>query len=106
MAKKNLIRLLKDNPGCVAIIDNDCWYLYKHHPSENPFEDGKEGETEAQEAKRWRDYDKWEKANELACSDDTFSPRLGDGGYGSGHCYGGDIMQALAVIVGIKLESV
>ena len=27
-------------------------------------------------------------------------------GYGSGHCYGGDILQALAEIVGVKIESV
>jgi hypothetical protein len=27
-------------------------------------------------------------------------------GYGSGNCYGGDILQALAKIVGVKIESV
>ena len=27
-------------------------------------------------------------------------------GYGSGCCYGGDILQALAEIVGVKIESV
>lgn len=27
-------------------------------------------------------------------------------GYGSGNCYGGDILQALAEIVGVKIESV
>lgn len=32
--------------------------------------------------------------------------KLGDGGYGSGNCYGGDILQALAKIVGVKVESV
>jgi hypothetical protein len=106
MAKKNLIKLLKDNPGCVAIIDNDCWYLYKAHPDQNPFDIDDADLSEKEQAKLWKDYEKWEKANELANSDDTFSPRLGDGGYGSGHCYGGDIMQAMAVILGIKLESV
>ena len=32
--------------------------------------------------------------------------RLGDGGYGSGNLYGGDLLQALAQIVGVKIESV
>jgi len=31
---------------------------------------------------------------------------LGYGGYGSGNCYGGDILQALAAIVGVRVESV
>lgn len=41
---------------------------------------------------------------ELANDGEVIS--LGDGGYGSGHCYGGDILQALAKIVGVKIESV
>ena len=72
--KKDLVQIIRDNPGCVAIIDNDCWWL-----------------TSAD-------------GEELA-NDRDIAP-LGDGGYGSGNCYGGDILQALAVIVGVKVESV
>lgn len=89
MSKKNLPEIIKANPGCVAIIDNDCWSLYKKHPDTAP-----------------DDYDKWLKANLLASDGDEFKPPLGDGGYGSGNCYGGDLLQALAVIVGMKVESV
>lgn len=89
MAKKtvDLVQVILDNPGCVAIIDNDYWRLYRVHP--DTLEDDNEIEAAV-----------------LASSEDTFKPHLGDGGYGSGNCYGGDILQALAVIVGIKIESV
>jgi len=90
MAKKNLVEIIKQNPGCVAIVDNDCWTLYKVHPESFDSDDD--------------DYDDWLLANELA--NDSDIQRLGDGGYGSGHCYGGDLLQALAAIVGIKVESV
>ena len=91
MAKKDLVQLIRDNPGCVAVIDNDCWYLYRESPGDCPHDDGKAS-------------DKWHDANEL-CSHRNIKP-LGDGGYGSGNCYGGDVMQALAQIVGMKIESV
>ena len=80
MGKKlDLVQIIRDNPGCVATIDNDCWWIdAKDKPEDGP---------------------------PLISSDDNFKP-LGDGGYGSGHCYGGDILQALAQIVGIKVESV
>lgn len=81
MGKKlDLVQIIRDNPECVAVIDNDCWWLYRdaaHRDSGDP---------------------------PLACDGDVKA--LGDGGYGSGHCYGGDILQALAQIVGIKVESV
>ncbi len=91
--KKDLIKIIRDNPGCVAIIDNDCWQLYREHPDKNPHDEG--------DSKTW---EKWDKANVLARDGEVKT--LGDGGYGSGNCYGGDILQALAVIVGVKLESV
>lgn len=87
--KKDLVQIIRDNPGCCAVIDNDCWYLYRQPPSEGPEGDG---------------YDEWADTNLLA-QDGEIKP-LGDGGYGSGNCYGGDILQALAVIVGVKIESV
>ncbi len=92
MAKqKDLVKIIKANPGCVAIIDNDCWFLHREHPEGGPDYDDPKREA-------------WEKANELASYEDV--KPLGDGGYGSGNCYGGDILQALAKIVGIKVESV
>lgn len=88
---KDLIEIIKENPGCVAIIDNDYWVLLT--PPNKP-----ENEMTEKELDDWR-------GSLLADSDDDLVP-LGDGGYGSGNCYGGDILQALAVIVGIKVESV
>lgn len=95
--KKDLVQIIKDNPGCIAVIDNDSWSIQKLSSSDNPFaQEEEEGYSEK--------ADKWEADNILARdSDDLVS--LGEG-YGSGCCYGGDILQALAVIVGIKIESV
>ncbi|WP_129448154.1 hypothetical protein [Methylibium sp. Pch-M] len=73
------MKIIRDNPGCVATIDNDCWWIHAKGADDD--------------------------AEPLASSDDDIK-RLGAGGYGSGHRYGGDILQALAVIVGIKVESV
>ena len=92
--KKNLVQIIKDNPGCVAIIDNDCWSLHKKHPHEKPH-DGDDC---------YDQWEKWDKENELASDGEVIE--LGDGGYGSGNCYGGDLLQALALIVGVKVESV
>ena len=88
--KKDLVEVIRSNPGCIATIDNDCWWLYPAPPK--PIEEMSEEE-----------YDAWQE-NTIAKHDDILP--LGDGGYGSGHCYGGDILQALAQIVGIKIESV
>lgn len=90
--KKDLVEIIKANPGCIAIVDNDTWSLYR----ESPYDGGPDEDSPNRE--------EWEKANELA-NDSDIKP-LGDGGYGSGNCYGGDLLQALALIVGIKVESV
>lgn len=90
MSNINLVETIKANPGCVALVDNDCWQLFKKHP------DTFDGEDD--------DYDDWIAENEIA-NDGSIEP-IGDDGYGSGHCYGGDLLQALAAIVGIKVESV
>jgi len=94
--KKDLVQIIRDNPGCVALVDNDCWTLHAKHPDENPYDDG----TDEGRVK----WEKWDKSNTLAC-DGEVKP-LGYGGYGSGNCYGGDILQALAAIVGVRVESV
>ncbi len=90
----NLPELIKNHPNAVATIDNDWWELNAEHPDNNPFDED-DG-----------NWDRWNEKNRLASSNDTFVPRLGDGGYGSGNCYGGDLLQALALIVGLKIESV
>lgn len=89
--KKDLAQIIRDNYGCHAVVDNDCWTLYKSDPS----------------AVDWEavDEDEWNELNMLASSDDAFKD-LPQDGYGAGNCYGGDILQALAQIVGVKVESV
>lgn len=96
--KKDLVQIIRDNPGCVAIVDNDCWMLYRKHPDENPHIDCDDEEDAAEE---------WAETN-LLCDDDGPFKKIGDGqgGYGSGNCYDDDILQALAVIVGIKVTSI
>ncbi len=89
--KKDMIKIIRDNPGCVAIVDNDCWSLHRQHPDENPHDDDS------------TEWEGWSNDNQLARDGEVDS--LGEG-YGSGNCYGGDILQALAVIVGVKVESV
>lgn len=85
---KDLVKIIKANPGCIAIVDNDCWSLHREDPSKA----GPDHDSPNREA--------WERANELA-HDGNIKP-LGDGS----NCYGGDLLQALAIIVGIKIESV
>lgn len=82
--KKDLVQIIRDNPGCVVIVDNDNWQLYKEHPDNEP-EDASENE-------------RWHEKNELA-RDTNIEPI--DGG---GCCHGQDVLAALAVIVGITVE--
>ncbi len=91
---KDLVQLIRDNPNAVAVIDNDNWNLYRESPENNPHSDDEFGDAS----------EKWYEENELA-NFSNIQP-LGDGGYGSGNCYGGDILQALARIVGLSVESV
>jgi hypothetical protein len=74
--QKDLVAVIRANPGCVAVIDNDCWALYT------------------------------DDSHTVELASDSTVAELGDGGYGSGNCYGGDLLQALAIIVGIKVTSV
>ena len=82
MSKKRLSEIIKENPNATAIIDNDCWVLV----SDKLDEDG-------------------ERIEIISSDSDNFIVN-DDGGYGSGNCYGGDILQALAEIVGLNIESV
>jgi hypothetical protein len=90
----DLVQIIKDNPGCVATIDNDCWILAKDTPYPDDFDNWSSAKQE-----------KWEEAQELASSNDSIKS-VGMESYQAGSCYGGDILLALAVIAGIKVESV
>ena len=89
--KKDLVQIIKDNPGCVGVIDNDCWWIKKAPPKP----------THKMTDEEYYAYDE----DAILVRDGEIKP-LGDGGYGSGCVYGGDILQALAHIVGMKIESV
>ena len=91
MSKKDLVQLILDNPGARFIVDNDCWWMELPYPAD--FDSWSETRQD-----EWRDEAQLAKDGEVK--------RLGDGGYGSGNFYGGDILQALAVIVGVSIESV
>ena len=72
---KDLVQLIRDNPGATFTVDNDCWWM-----------------TAA--------------GGGMPIADSADVASLGDDRYGSGHKYGGDILQALAVVCGVKIESV
>ena len=78
--KIDLIALIRDKKVTHFVIDNDCWSGYASKAA-------------------------WENSEEPIIEDCEVSP-LGDGGYGSGASYGGDVLQALAAVVGVTVESV
>jgi hypothetical protein len=87
--KKDLVQVIRDNPGCIAIIDSSDWALYRQHPHNNPHDADSVSAMD------------WDEKNLLADSNNT-EPMDGLGG-----CrWGGDVFQALADIVGIEVENV
>lgn len=90
--RKDLVQIIKDNPGCVAIIDNSFWTLRKKEP-----EDFNAWDELTQE--------QWLDTAELVNSEEKFQYLQGEL-YQFGNCYGGDIILALAEIVGIEVNSV
>ena len=91
MVKKDLVQIIRDNPGGVFTVDNDTWRYEPALPKPDKEMTGADWDA------RWKEHPLAECGKVV---------ELGDGGYGSGGCYGGDILQALAVIVGVKVESV
>lgn len=89
---KDLVKIIKDNPGCIAVIDNDCWWINKPLPKCSS---------------EWTDeqWDDWNEQGELVSHHDTLVPMKGTT-YQSDNCYGGAILRALAEIVGIQIKSV
>lgn len=87
---KDLVQIIKDNPGCTLILDNDSWQLTKGDPEPDGFDDWTyEAEVE------------WLDSQQLACDRDKFA----NGRHGQ-ICYGRGVLEALADIVGIKVEDV
>lgn len=84
MAKVDLVETIKANPGCVITVDNDAWWLTRPR-SDDVLVD-----------------------NHTVDRNKLHDSGLGEhfGGYGYGAAYGGDVLQALARIVGVRVESV
>lgn len=89
---KDLAKLITENPGAIFTVDNDDWWMMPAPPK--PIDDMTDEEHDA-----WNDI-----SNAIAQAGDV--THRGGGGYGSGSFYGGDILQALAEIVGVKVGSV
>lgn len=87
----DLAELIRANPHCVATVDNDFWWIDREPMDENPYEEDDDRASG------------WESENRLISADEITE---GGYGYGEGSSYGGDILQALAHIVGIKVQSV
>lgn len=85
---RDLATIIRENPGCVAIIDNDEWEIKKARP-----EDYDDWTIEEQDA--------FDASSQLASSLCRYRDTTD-----RGHVYGTDILIALASIVGIKIESV
>lgn len=79
-----LAKIITNNPGAVAYIDNDAWYLYKPLPT--GYDDWPQEEQ-----------DEWYGKSRLACSDDFAL---------LGNSYGYGLLEAMAHIHNIKLEEV
>lgn len=56
---KNLAQIIRDNPGAVAIVDNDGWWLRSPQPAESASED---------------EWDRWHDSAPLASDNDVFDP--------------------------------
>ena len=86
---KDLVKIIRDNPGCRFTVDNDCWWCQPPLPKPES-----EMTTE--------DWDAYNEPPDLAGDSDVIHiPDRYDG------CsYGGDILGALAEIVGVKVEGV
>ena len=90
---KNLIEIIRANPGATLRFDNDCWYLIKKESADDPFL----GEDDHPE---WNE-DEWHDRQEIATTNDSFTdPKHG------GICYGEGMLYALAEMAGIKVEGV
>ena len=82
ITRQEALDIIIANPGCVAVLDNDCWSVRK------PLPEGFDGWSEkAQE-------DWWDK------------PNLIDSRHVEGCDYGGGLVEVLALAVNLKTEGV
>ena len=79
MTQAELVQIIKDNPGCVALVDNDCWTIYPKQPK--PPEEMTDDDID-----EWYDSALASDSDGFACS------------------YGLGILYALAEIVGMEIE--
>jgi hypothetical protein len=88
--KKDLVQIIKDNPGATARVDNDWWRLCGPETEE---------ERAAWEAGDDATAERLMEERTLASSDDEFTnPAHG------GICHGAGILHALAERAGIKVK--
>ncbi len=92
-----LAQIVRDNPASHFVVDSDGWFMNRLDPASNPYDGDSEDDEEL------NNYDNWD-INNIICSSEDVAYH--DNGYGSGPNYGGDVLQALAKIVGVKVESV
>lgn len=90
---RQLADLIRANPNCEFNIDNDDWWMNRVPYEDNPFDYDEQPEEAS----------KWEEDNQLCNAGDI---DYYDNGYGSGPNYGGDVLQALALLAGVKVQSV
>ncbi len=89
---KDLVKIIRDNPGCIARIDNDSWFVERAAEPPAGFD-------------AWPDdkRDDWfEDQVIVRSSDDIVVPDPAR--YGAESCHGGAILLALAAIVGVRIE--
>jgi len=97
MTIPELAEIIKKNPNCVAIIDNDNWSLY----TERYFKEVRSGETD-EDAHDDDYYDGLYESERIV----HYSEIDDDGAEFYGNCYGADILGALALLVGIHVVNV
>lgn len=81
---KDVAKLIRENPGCVARIDNDSWTLYRADPSTGP------------------DDDAWHDANVLAEDSDAIQPD----GSGFDPSSPNTLLAIVGGLVGLRVEGV
>ena len=91
---KDLEQIIRGNPGCLALVDNDYWELRKPLP-------GGWDEMPDVEKDDWID----DPSNTLATARDEFKHER-NLGYVKGPIRGGDLLIILAKMQGVMLEGV
>jgi hypothetical protein len=91
----DLSQIIRDNPGGTVQIDNDNWQFYRVESEKNPHQ------PDTDDHEDWFETD--QESRLVITSDDKFSVDGVPVEFSEG--YGGDILKALASIVGIRIEN-